>query len=113
MAVELVLGGQLTWYAETDRHARTVCEHHWPGVPNLGDIRTVDWIRIQPVDVLTAGYPCQDISNAGNAPASPAPTPASDGTARSSAAQGPGLIPAYPPMHRRPMDPTRAGHLHH
>ncbi|MGC4795615.1 DNA cytosine methyltransferase [Micromonospora saelicesensis] len=65
MAVELVLGGHVTWYAETDRHARTVCAHHWPGVPNLGDIRTVDWTRVEPVDVLTAGFPCQDISNAG------------------------------------------------
>ncbi|MCX5121982.1 DNA cytosine methyltransferase [Micromonospora sp. NBC_00362] len=65
LAVELVLGGQLTWYAENDRHARTVCAHHWPGVPNLGDIRTVDWTRVEPVDVLTAGFPCQDISNAG------------------------------------------------
>ncbi|MEU4476168.1 DNA cytosine methyltransferase [Micromonospora sp. NPDC023888] len=65
MAVELVLGGQLTWYADTDRHARTVCAHHWPGVPNLGDIRTVDWTRVESVDVLTAGFPCQDISNAG------------------------------------------------
>ncbi len=65
MAVELVLGGQLTWYAETDRHARTVLAHHWPDVPNLGDIRTVDWTGIEPVDILTAGFPCQDISNAG------------------------------------------------
>ncbi|MFE9206609.1 DNA cytosine methyltransferase, partial [Micromonospora sp. NPDC007230] len=60
LAVELVLGGQLTWYAETDRHARTVLARHWPGVPNLGDIRTVDWTRIPPVDVLTAGFPCQE-----------------------------------------------------
>ncbi|MEU7171529.1 MULTISPECIES: DNA cytosine methyltransferase [Micromonospora] len=65
MAVELVLGGQLTWYAETDRHAAAVCAHHWPGVPNLGDIRAVDWSSVAPVDILTAGFPCQDISNAG------------------------------------------------
>ncbi|MFD4207059.1 DNA cytosine methyltransferase [Micromonospora tulbaghiae] len=58
MAVELVLGGHLTWYAETDRHAATVCAHHWPNTPNLGDIRTVDWTRVAPVDVLTAGFPC-------------------------------------------------------
>ncbi|QOC94388.1 DNA cytosine methyltransferase [Micromonospora craniellae] len=65
LAVELVLGGRLTWYAETDRHAATVLAHHWPGVANLGDIRTVDWTRVPPVDIVTAGFPCQDISNAG------------------------------------------------
>ncbi|WP_406106337.1 DNA cytosine methyltransferase [Micromonospora globbae] len=65
MAVELVLGGRLIWYAETDRHARTVLTHHWPDVANLGDIRTVDWAQVEPVDILTAGFPCQDISNAG------------------------------------------------
>jgi DNA (cytosine-5)-methyltransferase 1 len=65
LAVELVLGGQLAWYAETDRHAQTVLAHHWPGVPNLGDIRTVDWTQVEPVEILTAGFACQDISNAG------------------------------------------------
>lgn len=65
LAVELVLGGHLAWYAEADRHASTVLAHHWPGVPNLGDIRAVDWAQVEPIDVLTAGFPCQDISNAG------------------------------------------------
>nr|WP_244282684.1 DNA cytosine methyltransferase [Micromonospora chersina] len=60
-----MLGGRLAWYAETARHARTVFAHHWPEVPNLGDIRTIDWTRVRHVDVLTAGFPCQDISNAG------------------------------------------------
>jgi DNA (cytosine-5)-methyltransferase 1 len=53
-------GGRLVWYAETDAHARTVGAHRWPAVPNLGDIRAVDWTSVQPVDVLTAGFPCQD-----------------------------------------------------
>ncbi|WP_432832978.1 DNA cytosine methyltransferase [Dactylosporangium sp. CA-092794] len=65
LAVELVLGGQLVWYAETDPHARTVLATRWPDVANLGDIRAVDWGAVEPVDVLTAGFPCQDISNAG------------------------------------------------
>lgn len=34
-------------------------------VTNLGDIRTVDWSTVAPVDIVTAGFPCQDISNAG------------------------------------------------
>ncbi|MEU8048457.1 DNA cytosine methyltransferase [Micromonospora haikouensis] len=65
LAVELVLGGRLAWYAETDRHASAVLAHHWPGIPNLGDISIVDWTQAGHVDILTAGFPCQDISNAG------------------------------------------------
>jgi DNA (cytosine-5)-methyltransferase 1 len=60
LAVELVLGGRLAWYAETDPHARTVLAERWPDVANLGDIRAVDWSTIEPVDVLTAGFPCQN-----------------------------------------------------
>jgi DNA (cytosine-5)-methyltransferase 1 len=65
IAVQTVLGGQLAWYAEVDRHACTVLAHRFGGIPNLGDIRTVDWTTVAPVDVLTAGFPCQDISDAG------------------------------------------------
>ena len=65
LAVELVLGGRLAWYAETDRHAQSVLTHRWPDVTNLGDIRAIDWTEVAPVHVLTAGFPCQDISNAG------------------------------------------------
>jgi DNA (cytosine-5)-methyltransferase 1 len=65
LAVHAVLGGTLAWYAETDRHAQTVLAHRFGGVVNLGDIRTVDWTSVAPVDVLTAGFPCQDISDAG------------------------------------------------
>ena len=60
LAVELVLGGRLAWYAETDPHAQTVLAHHWPDVANLGDIRTTDWTGVEPVEILTAGFPCQD-----------------------------------------------------
>ncbi len=65
LAVAAVLDAHLVWYAETDRHAQTVLAHRFPGIGNLGDIRTINWSAVPAVDVLTAGFPCQDISDAG------------------------------------------------
>lgn len=53
------------WHAELDPDASTVLAHRWPGTPNHDDITRTDWRDVEPVDVLTAGFPCQDISNAG------------------------------------------------
>lgn len=65
MAAESVLGGRVVWHAEYERHPAMVLAAHWPGVPNLGDITAVDWDAVAPVDVIVAGFPCQDISTAG------------------------------------------------
>ncbi|MGW2057775.1 DNA cytosine methyltransferase [Streptomyces sp. NPDC001840] len=65
LGVQSVLGGRIVWHAETDPRAIRVLARHWPHVPNLGDVRTVDWDRTEPVCVLTAGFPCQDLSVAG------------------------------------------------
>jgi len=54
---------EIVWQSEIDAYASAVLRKHWPGVPNLGDIRN---IRNPPaVDVLCGGFPCQDISSAG------------------------------------------------
>ena len=65
LAVMAVTGGRLAWVAETDRYAAGVLAHHWPGVPNLGDVTALDWAAVPPVDLVSAGWPCQDISYAG------------------------------------------------
>ena len=65
LAVIAVTGARLAWCAETDRYAAAVLAHHWPGVPNLGDITALDWAAVPHVDLVTAGWPCQDISYAG------------------------------------------------
>ena len=62
LAVHAVLGGQLAWYADNDPAASRILAARFPGVANLGDLRTVDWHHVQPVDLLTAGFPCQDYS---------------------------------------------------
>jgi len=65
LAVMTVLGARLAWCAETDRHAAAVLAARFPGVPNLGDITALDWAAVPPVDLITAGWPCQDISYSG------------------------------------------------
>jgi DNA (cytosine-5)-methyltransferase 1 len=77
LAAEAVLGPlEHQWYAEHDpavtpagkpvpQHAAQVCAAHWPDVPNLGDLTAIDWTAIPRVDVLTAGFPCTDVSAAG------------------------------------------------
>lgn len=54
-----------SWFAETDPDAMAVLTGHWPTVPNLGDITTIDWGTVPPVDVVAVGWPCQPNSVAG------------------------------------------------
>lgn len=65
MAATAVLGTEPAWFVENDVAASRLLDHHYPGVKNLGDITLIDWHQVDPVDVLTAGFPCQDISSAG------------------------------------------------
>lgn len=62
MAVSTVFGGQLAWCADNDRHVRIILAARYPGVANLGDLTTIDWHEVAPVDIISAGFPCQDIS---------------------------------------------------
>lgn len=65
MGVQAVIGGHVMWHVEYDQAPSRILEHHWPTVPNYGDVTTVDWAAVEPVDAITAGYPCQPFSIAG------------------------------------------------
>ena len=66
MAVEQVFpNARPAWFCEWDDAPSKVLAHHWPDVPNLRDVTAVDWSQVEPVDIITGGSPCQDLSAAG------------------------------------------------
>lgn len=59
-------GMEVAWQSEIDPYACRVLAKHWPDVPNLGDITTIEWKDVPRVDLICGGFPCQDISIAGS-----------------------------------------------
>jgi len=58
-------GWDCAWQVEYDARCRAVLARHWPDVPKYDDVRTVNGHDVTPVDVITYGFPCQDLSVAG------------------------------------------------
>jgi len=65
MAVAEVFGGEVAWFFEYDKAPSKILAHHWPDIPNYGDMTKADWAGIEQVDILCGGTPCQDLSGAG------------------------------------------------
>lgn len=58
-------GSTLAWHCENDEAPSAILAHHWPDVPNLGDIQKVNWEEVEKVDIVVGSSPCQDLSAAG------------------------------------------------
>lgn len=58
-------GWQCAFQVEWDKKASSVLEHHWPEVPKWSDVSDVKGADLPAVDVITFGFPCQDLSVAG------------------------------------------------
>jgi DNA (cytosine-5)-methyltransferase 1 len=65
LAVSRVFGAEVVWHCEWEDAPSAVLEVHWPGVPNYRDVSKVDFSQVERVDILTGGFPCQDVSLAG------------------------------------------------
>ena len=63
------LGWRANWFAEVDPFPSAVLAHHWPDVPNLGNMLALPGMiargTISAPDVLVGGTPCQAFSVAG------------------------------------------------
>lgn len=60
------LGWKPIAFSEIDPFPSTVLQHHYPNVPNLGDITKIDWRPyVGTADIVVGGSPCQSFSVAG------------------------------------------------
>jgi DNA (cytosine-5)-methyltransferase 1 len=59
-------GMRVVWQSEVDPFCCRVLARHWPDVPNLGDVTTIDWSGVERPDLVCGGYPCQPFSFAGS-----------------------------------------------
>lgn len=53
------------WASEIEPYPIRVTQKNFPGMRHLGDITKINGAEIEPVDIVTFGSPCQDLSVAG------------------------------------------------
>lgn len=70
LGLERTGGFETVAFCEIEPFCQKVLAKHWPGVPCYDDVRTLTAERLAAdgiaVDVITGGFPCQDISVAGH-----------------------------------------------
>jgi DNA (cytosine-5)-methyltransferase 1 len=67
LGLERTGGFETVAFCEIEPFPRRVLAKHWPEVPCYEDVRTIPLHleELQSADVVTAGFPCQDLSYAG------------------------------------------------
>ena len=60
------LGWKPQWFSEIEKFPSAVLAHHYPNVPNFGDMTQFkEWPDDRSIDLLVGGTPCQSFSVAG------------------------------------------------
>lgn len=57
--------GPVIWQVERDDYCSRVLARHWPSAQRFDDVCTVGGHNLRPVDLICGGFPCQDLSFAG------------------------------------------------
>lgn len=65
LAGEMAGGYETVAFCEIDKYAQRVLRANWPDVPIFEDVTKLRGSDVGAVDVITGGFPCQDLSSAG------------------------------------------------
>ena len=60
-----MFGIEPVWASEIEDFPIRVTSNRFPNMKHLGDVSKIDGSKIEPVDIITFGSPCQDLSVAG------------------------------------------------
>lgn len=60
-----LFGIEPVWASEIEAYPIRVTTKRFPGMKHLGDVTKINGAKIEPVDIITFGSPCQDLSVAG------------------------------------------------
>lgn len=60
-----LFGIEPVWASEIEEFPIRVTSNRFPGMKHLGDVAKINGAEIEPVDIITFGSPCQDLSVAG------------------------------------------------
>lgn len=66
LGLERTGGFETVAFCEIEKFPRKVLAKHWPDVPCFNDVRTLKGHDVGSVDVICGGFPCQDLSSAGD-----------------------------------------------
>lgn len=65
LGLEKTGGFETVAFCEIEEYPRKVLARHWPDVPCYHDVRELSGSMVGCVDVITGGFPCQDLSLSG------------------------------------------------
>lgn len=65
LGLERTGGFRTIWFVEKDPYCQAVLRKHWPNIPIYGDIKHINFGKLERPNMLTGGFPCQPISVAG------------------------------------------------
>lgn len=60
-----LVGIETVWASEIEKFPIEVTTKRFPNMKHLGDITKINGAEIEPVDIISSGSPCQDLSSAG------------------------------------------------